>query len=101
MCIRDSLGPTDLDLWRFDGWAKRRYGGAYFFNDRRAHTPWGATRPDYGRKEVRNFLRDSAVMWLEDFRVDGLRAVSYTHLDVYKRQALARKGTRHAQSPGR
>ncbi|QQR99766.1 MAG: alpha amylase C-terminal domain-containing protein [Austwickia sp.] len=71
--VHNHLGPTDLDLWRFDGWAKRRYGGAYFFNDRRAHTPWGATRPDYGRKEVRNFLRDSAVMWLEDFRVDGLR----------------------------
>ena len=71
--VHNHLGPTDLDLWRFDGWAKRRYGGAYFFNDRRAYTPWGATRPDYGRKEVRNFLRDSAVMWLEDFRVDGLR----------------------------
>jgi len=71
--VHNHLGPTDLDLWRFDGWAKRRYGGAYFFNDRRADTPWGSTRPDYGRKEVRNFLRDSAVMWLEDFRVDGLR----------------------------
>ncbi|WP_238706041.1 alpha amylase C-terminal domain-containing protein [Serinicoccus marinus] len=33
----------------------------------------GATRPNYDRKAVRNFLRDSAVMWLEDFRVDGLR----------------------------
>lgn len=71
--VHNHLGPTDLDLWRFDGWRKGRYGGIYFFNDRRAYTPWGATRPDYGRKQVRNFLRDSAVMWLEDFRVDGLR----------------------------
>lgn len=71
--VHNHLGPTDLDLWRFDGWRKGRYGGIYFFNDRRAHTPWGSTRPDYGRKQVRNFLRDSAVMWLEDFRVDGLR----------------------------
>ena len=71
--VHNHLGPTDLDLWRFDGWSKRGYGGAFFFNDRRALTPWGATRPDYGRREVCNFLRDSAVMWLEDFRVDGLR----------------------------
>ena len=36
-------------------------------------TPWGATRPDYGRGEVRTFLRDSALTWLEEFRCDGLR----------------------------
>lgn len=71
--VHNHLGPTGLDLWRFDGWRKGRYGGIYFFNDRRAFTPWGATRPDYGRRQVRSFLRDSAVSWLEDFRVDGLR----------------------------
>ncbi len=71
--VHNHLGPTDLDLWRFDGWHRRGYGGIYFYNDRRALTPWGATRPNYDRKDVRNFLRDSAVMWLEDFRVDGLR----------------------------
>jgi 1,4-alpha-glucan branching enzyme len=71
--VHNHLGPTDLDLWRFDGSYRRGYGGQYFYNDRRALTPWGATRPNYDRREVRNFLRDSAVMWLEDFRVDGLR----------------------------
>ncbi|WP_238148808.1 alpha-amylase family glycosyl hydrolase [Serinicoccus sediminis] len=72
--VHNHLGPDGPHLWRFDGAAgRRRYGGAYFYNDRRALTPWGATRPNYDRKAVRNFLRDSAVMWLEDFRVDGLR----------------------------
>lgn len=71
--VHNHLGPTELDLWRFDGWSKRRYGGVYFYNDRRALTPWGATRPNYERKEVRNFLRDSAVWLLEELRVDGLR----------------------------
>lgn len=71
--VHNHLGPTDLDLWRFDGWRKARWGGIYFFNDRRAVTPWGATRPDYGRKQVRSYLRDAAVMWLEEFHVDGLR----------------------------
>ena len=71
--VHNHLGPGDLDLWRFDGWHRRGYGGSFFYNDRRAETPWGATRPNYQRKEVRNYLRDSALMWLEDFRVDGLR----------------------------
>ncbi len=71
--VYNHLGPGDLHLWRLDGGRRRHYGGSYFYNDRRALTPWGATRPNYDRKHVRNYLRDSAVMWLEDFRVDGLR----------------------------
>jgi len=71
--VYNHLGPTDLDLWRFDGWSEGDGGGIYFYNDERAETPWGATRPDYGRGEVRTFLRDSAMTWLEEFRCDGLR----------------------------
>ncbi len=71
--VYNHLGPSDLDLWRFDGWADGEGGGIYFYNDGRAVTPWGATRPDYGRGEVRTFLRDSAMTWLEEFRCDGLR----------------------------
>ena len=71
--VYNHLGPSDLDLWRFDGWAEGDGGGIYFYNDERAVTPWGATRPDYGRGEVRTFLRDSALCWLEEFRCDGLR----------------------------
>jgi len=71
--VYNHLGPGDLDLWRFDGWADGDWGGIYFYNDERAVTPWGNTRPDYGRGEVRTFLRDSALTWLEEFRADGLR----------------------------
>ena len=71
--VYNHLGPGDLDLWRFDGWAEGEWGGIYFYNDVRAVTPWGNTRPDYGRGEVRTFLRDSALTWLEEFRADGLR----------------------------
>jgi 1,4-alpha-glucan branching enzyme len=47
-------GPGDLDLWRFDGWADAQHdGGIYIYDRQRAHTPWGDTRPDYGRGEVR------------------------------------------------
>jgi 1,4-alpha-glucan branching enzyme len=71
--VHNHIGPSDLDLWRFDGWSENDGGGIYFYNDHRAQTPWGATRPDYGRPEVRGFLRDSAMLWLEEFRCDGLR----------------------------
>jgi 1,4-alpha-glucan branching enzyme len=71
--VYNHFGPSDLDLWRFDGWSENDGGGIYFFQDDRRHTPWGATRPDYGRGEVRQFIRDNALMWLEDYHVDGLR----------------------------
>jgi 1,4-alpha-glucan branching enzyme len=71
--VYNHLGPTDLDLWQFDGWSANGGGGIYFYNDERAMTPWGSTRTDYGRGEVRTFLRDSALTWLEEFQCDGLR----------------------------
>ncbi|MFO0380419.1 MAG: alpha-amylase family glycosyl hydrolase [Pirellula sp.] len=71
--VYNHFGPSDLDLWQFDGWSENDKGGIYFYNDWRAETPWGETRPDYGRPEVRQFIRDNAIMWLEDYHVDGLR----------------------------
>jgi len=71
--VYNHFGPSDLDLWRFDGWHEDDFGGIYFYNDDRAETPWGSTRPDYGRSEVRRFIRDNALMWLEEYHVDGLR----------------------------
>lgn len=71
--VYNHFGPTDMDMWQFDGWSENGLGGIYFYNDWRAKTPWGDTRPDYGRPEVRQYIRDNAMMWLEEFRVDGLR----------------------------
>ncbi len=71
--VYNHFGPGDLDLWQFDGWSERGMGGIYFYNDWRANTQWGNTRPDYGRGEVRQYIRDNALMWLEEYHVDGLR----------------------------
>ena len=71
--VYNHFGPSDLNLWRFDGWSENDLGGIYFYNDWRSETPWGNTRPDYGRGEVRQFIFDNAMMWFEDFHVDGLR----------------------------
>ena len=77
--VYNHLGPSDVDLWQFDGWSDNDKGGIYFYNDHRSDTPWGNTRPDYGRPEVRQYLRDNALMWIEKYHCDGLRmdATSY------------------------
>ena len=77
--VYNHFGPSDLDLWQFDGWSENDKGGIYFYNDYKSDTPWGDTRPDYGRVEVRRYIRDNAMMWLDAYKCDGLRwdATSY------------------------
>ena len=71
--VYNHFGPSDLSLWQFDGWSENGKGGIYFYNDWKSTTPWGDTRPDYGRTEVRKFILDNARYWLDEFRLDGLR----------------------------
>lgn len=71
--VYNHFGPTDLDLWQFDGWNENNQGGIYFYNDWRSQTPWGDTRPDYGRPEVRSLICDNVLMWLKEYGIDGLR----------------------------
>ena len=78
--VYNHLGPSDLSLWRFDGWYEGDGGGTYFYNDWRAETPWGATRPDYNQPEVRRYLLDNARLWLGTYRVDGLRLDSTVNI---------------------
>ena len=84
--VHNHYGPTDLDLWQFDGWSENGLGGAYFYNDDRAHTPWGSTRPDFGRPEVRAFVRDQIFMFADEFRVDGFRWDSVYHIVSFSEQ---------------
>jgi 1,4-alpha-glucan branching enzyme len=67
-------------LWQFDGWSENGLGGIYFYNDGRAYTPWGSTRPDLGRPEVRAFIRDQIFMLADEYRIDGFRWDSVYHL---------------------
>lgn len=53
------------------------------------HPDWNTLIYNYGRTEVANFLRASAMHWLDDFHVDGIRVdavASMLYLD-YSRKA--------------
>ncbi len=74
-------GPIEMDLWQFDGWSPGpNWGGIYFYNDWRCVTPWGNTRPDMTVGEVRQYIHDNVLMWLQDYRLDGLRWDSTSYL---------------------
>jgi len=79
--VYNHFGPGDLDLWRFDGWSDADHnGGIYFYDNSRAHTDWGDTRPDYGRPAVRQYILDNALFWLNKYRLDGLRFDSVVNI---------------------
>jgi 1,4-alpha-glucan branching enzyme len=85
--VYNHFGPDNLDLWQYDGWSENDKGGIYFYNDWRSWTPWGDNRPDYGRGEVRQFIRDNAMMWFEEYHADGLRLDSTLFMRDVKGQS--------------
>jgi 1,4-alpha-glucan branching enzyme len=81
--VYNHFGPGTGDcLWQFDGWSRDDrpdLGGIYFYPDERAICDFG-DRPDFGRPEVRQFIRDNAMMWLHEYRADGLRVDSTVNI---------------------
>jgi 1,4-alpha-glucan branching enzyme len=70
--VHNHYKPNDASLRCFDGDCLGA-NGIYFYTDAaRKDTPWGP-RPDYGRPEVRAFIEDNTLFWLERYRVDGFR----------------------------
>ncbi len=60
-----------------DAWALARFDGTALYEHgdpgRRDHPDWGTLVFDYGRPEVRDFLRSNAVFWVDRYHADGIR----------------------------
>jgi 1,4-alpha-glucan branching enzyme len=75
--VHNHYGPDNLDLMHFDGTQRYFYEGAGI-----GMTPWGP-RVRFDEPMVRRFISDNAIMWLDEYRVDGFRWDSTVNIRAY------------------
>lgn len=63
--VWNHFSVTDNFLWTYDG-------TQIYFDTPAVATPWG-DQADFDRPEVQDYFLDSALHWLEEYKVDGFR----------------------------
>ena len=87
--VHNHYGPENLDLLRFDGTGGERSGGIYFYDGTGIDmTPWGP-RVRFDEPMARRFVRDNAILWLEEYHIDGFRWDSTVNIRAYNMGSAA------------
>jgi 1,4-alpha-glucan branching enzyme len=70
---------TDNFLWYYDG-------TQIYFDTPAVSTPWG-DQADFDRAQVRDYFAQSALYWLEEFKVDGFRMDGTDYMNIFPQEA--------------
>ncbi len=77
--VFNHFSDTDNFLWQYDG-------TQIFFDDPAVGTPWGS-QADFDKPEVRDYYIQNAMMWLEDYRIDGFRMDATDFMNIAPQEA--------------
>ncbi|MBU1676176.1 alpha amylase C-terminal domain-containing protein, partial [bacterium] len=70
---------TDNYLWNYDG-------TQIYYDDPAVATPWG-DQADLDRDAVRDYYADSALLWLDEYRLDGFRMDATSYMNIAPQEA--------------
>lgn len=76
--VWNHFSPSDNYLWHYDSPTVQS-----FFATPNIDSPWGP-QADFSRGPVRQYFLDSALHWLEEYRIDGFRMDATAWMDAYQ-----------------
>ncbi len=74
--VWNHVAYNDNFLWNYDG-------GQIYFDNPAVDTPWGS-QLDFDNWNVRDYLADSALCWLEEYHFDGFRMDATDYMNLYQ-----------------
>jgi 1,4-alpha-glucan branching enzyme len=77
--VWNHFSSTDNFLWWYDG-------TQIYFDDPAVGTPWG-DQSDFDNPYVRDYFADSALAWLDEYRLDGFRMDATGYMNVAPQDA--------------
>ncbi|NNE09173.1 MAG: hypothetical protein HKN20_11485, partial [Gemmatimonadetes bacterium] len=77
--VYNHFSDTDNFLWQYDG-------TQIYFDDPVVGTPWGS-QADFDKPEVRDYYIQNAMMWLEEYRIDGFRMDATDFMNIFPQEA--------------